>query len=558
LLSCFFNARLYSTDRTGLKRSSSGIRRSRPELSATPASRRLDTGVNSGVSRARRYSSAVDAPPVRYINRDGARLAYQLAGDGEWNLVWLHELLSHLELSWTDPHVNHLFERGADYSRTVFCQRRGLGVSDPIDYVPTLEQWAGDIVAVMDEAGMSSATLIGNLCTCAPAVLVAAMHPHRVRGLFLANPMLQGPLTSRPLLGLGVADVQRISESYRQAAAHWGEADMLPLWESAIDTPFNRRLWSLLERCSASRDTARAYVGAALTVDVTELLPSLRCPVRVLRTATGIYPEALGRAIAESVPDGTYVELPAPPRGATLGESMLPWIDEVRTFVTGAPRPPDADRRIATMLFTDLVGSTEILGRIGDAAYRELRAAHEREVRLAVELSGGRLVNVTGDGTVSLFDVPSKAVRAALTIRAGAVEQGLGVRTGVHTGEVDWSANDLSGMAVHIAARVGAAAGPGEILASSTVRDLLFGSSLTFSSQGRRELKGVPGRWELFTIEETGDRRAVATPAPIPTLADRAALRTARALPSVARLGVRLGSAANRRRYGHREPPAAQ
>jgi class 3 adenylate cyclase/pimeloyl-ACP methyl ester carboxylesterase len=500
----------------------------------------------------------VDAPPVRYISRDGARLAYQVAGEGDWNLVWLHELLSHLELSWTDQHVNQLFERGADYSRTVFFQRRGLGVSDPIDYVPTLEQWADDIIAVMDEVGMPSATLVGNLCTCAPAVLVAAMHPHRVRGLLLANPVVQGPLTSRPALGVEIADLERMSVSYRRAAAQWGEAEMLPLWESAIDTPFNRRLWSLLERCSASRDAALAYVDAALTMDVTPLLPSVQCPVRVLRTATGIYPAAAGRAIAQAVPRGTYADLPVPPPGATLGESMLPWIDEVRTFVTGAPRPPDADRRIATMLFTDVVGSTELLGRIGDAAYRELRATHERDVRAAVELSGGRLVNVSGDGTLSLFDVPSKAAGAAFKIRHDARERGLSLRAGIHTGEVDWSANDLTGLAVHIGARVGAAAGPDEILASSTVRDMLFGSSLGFRSAGRHELKGVPGTWELFALHEVGNRPTVVRSAAEPTMADRAALRTVRRLPAVARLSMRMGAAANRRRYGLTESSTGQ
>jgi class 3 adenylate cyclase/pimeloyl-ACP methyl ester carboxylesterase len=495
----------------------------------------------------------VDAPPVRYVDREGARLAYQVTGNGGSNLVWLHELLSHLELSWTDPHVKQLFDRGADYSRTVFFQRRGLGVSDPIDYVPTLEQWAGDVIALMDEAGMPSATLVGNLCTCAPAVLAAAMHPDRVRGLLLVNPVLQGSQSSRPLLGADHAELQRMGDAYRRAADQWGDAEMLPLWEAAIDTPFNRRLWSMLERCSASRDAARAYVEAALTIDVTDLLSSVRCPVRVLRTATGIYPKELGPAIAAAVAYGTFDELPAPSPGSTMGEAMLPWIDEVRRFVTGASRPPDADRRIATMLFTDLVGSTELLARIGDAAYRELRSMHEREVRLAVEVNGGRIVNVTGDGTLSLFDIPSKAAAAAVTIRSDASKRNLRLRAGIHTGEVDWSADDLSGMAVHIGARVGAAANAGEILASSTVRDLLAGSALAFASRGRHELKGVPGAWELFAIEHGESRPVVTSPAPAPTMRDRAALRTARSLPALARLSVRLGAAANRRRYGKPE-----
>ena len=209
----------------------------------------------------------MNPPPIRYIERDGGRLAYQVVGSGPSDVVWLLECMNHLDLLLTDPHLNHLFERASAYSQILLVQRRGFGSSDPIDYVPSLEQQAEDILALMDEVGMSQATLAENLGTSPVALLIAATHPSRVRSVLVLNPLVQGSRTTKPVLGWTREEIDRFGQDYVAAAAHWGDADALPLWESALESGFNRRLWSMLERCSASRDAACAYLEGMLTVD---------------------------------------------------------------------------------------------------------------------------------------------------------------------------------------------------------------------------------------------------------------------------------------------------
>jgi class 3 adenylate cyclase len=249
------------------------------------------------------------------------------------------------------------------------------------------------------------------------------------------------------------------------------------------------------------------------------------------------------------LPDATYHELPPNAPGTSLGESYLPVIEHAEELVTGHQHAAESDRSLATVLCTDVVDSTALLSRLGDARYREVRAAHERQVRLAVERAGGRLVKVTGDGTLSLFDSPSRAVRCAATVRDEAATLEISVRAGLHSGEIEREGLDVAGMAVHIGARVGAAAGPGDVLVSRTVRDLVTGSGLEFVSRGEQPLKGVPGEWELFALA-SADHRAEVLPAeqPLMTTFDRAALTTARRAPRTARSVVRVGNAIQRRR----------
>jgi class 3 adenylate cyclase/pimeloyl-ACP methyl ester carboxylesterase len=498
--------------------------------------------------RLRSNLVTVDPPPIRFTQRDGSRLAYQVFGGGPHHVVWTLELVEHFDLLWTDPHFNHNFERVAGYARVVLLQRRGFGLSDPIDYVPSLEQQADDILAVMDEVGMPAATVAAHLSNCPAAVLVAASHPSRVNGLLLANPYLQGPTTTKTMLGVTPDDLQAAFDAYRRATDNYGEGAFLPLWETALDSGFNRRLFGLLERCSANREAARAQLDFMFSVDVTDLLASVQCPTRVVHTQTGVFPAELARAIAEAVQHGSSGALPVPAPGTSLGEGMTPWVDEMQTLVTGYARPADADRKLGSILFTDVVGSTEVLARIGDAAYGALRTEHEHQVRHQVELHGGTLANVSGDGTLSLFDSPTKAVRCATAIRAGAEGLGLQLRAGVHTGEINWTAVDVSGLAVHLAARVSAIAGAGEVLVSSTVRDLLLNSEWSFTSAGFHVLKGVPGTWELFRLDDGRHRPRIPSRDAESTRSDRMALRLARTAPKLTRLGVSMGNAVQRRR----------
>ncbi len=254
------------------------------------------------------------------------------------------------------------------------------------------------------------------------------------------------------------------------------------------------------------------------------------------------------RYAAELIPGATYQLLPPTQLGASIGEAFVPISDIVEEVATGAARAPDADRVFGTVLFTDVVASTELLAEIGDAAYAELRAAHERHVRLAVEEATGRLVDVAGDGTFSVFEGPTRAVRCAQTIRAEASRLDLAVRAGVHTGEIDASGTKISGLTVHIGARVGAAAGPGEVLVSRTVRDLVAGSGLTFTSRGEHVLKGVSGAWELYAVEDDHNRVYVPHQRLRRTAIDRVAMGAARRTPRLVRAALETANAFQRRR----------
>jgi class 3 adenylate cyclase/pimeloyl-ACP methyl ester carboxylesterase len=491
----------------------------------------------------------MDPVPTHYIDRDGAALAYQVVGEGPVDVVNVMELVFHNDLCWTDPDIHHVFERGASYSRTAYFQRRGFGLSDRITYTPTVEQQADDVLAVMDAIGMDQATLTGTLGTCGAVALVAARAPERVSGLVLFNPIAQGAESSGDMHGWTEAESSAYVAGYRDAFAHWGSGQMIDMWDPVQGTAYNRRLMALLERSSATPASAQAYFEWILKLDIQDVLRSVQVPTRVLRVATNTVPEAATRYVAELVPDATFHALPATLPGSSIGQAYVPIADHIEEVATGTVHSPDADRFLGSVLFTDVVSSTELLAQVGDARYREMRSSHERLVRLAVETTGGELLNVSGDGTLSVFDGPSKAVRCAETISSEAEEAGLEVRCGVHTGELERDGRNVTGLAVHIGARVGAAADPGQVLVSRTVHDLVAGSGLTFESRGDHELKGVPGEWELFAVTHAGDQ-ADSLPAEksMQTTMDRMALGSARRAPALSRAALRMANAFERRR----------
>ena len=491
----------------------------------------------------------MDPVPTHYIDRDGAALAYQVVGDGPVDVVNFLEMTFHLDLCWTDPDIHHLFERSADYSRSVFFQRRGFGLSDRITYTPTMEQQADDVLAVMDAVGMDSATMFGTLGTCGPLALIAARAPERVRGLVLLAPIPHGLESPGELEGWTDAERQSVLEGYRHAFANWGSGEIIDMWDPVQATSYNRRLMALLERSSATPAAAQAYLDWIFQVDFRDVLRSVQVPTRVLRIPSNRVPESVGRYVADLVPGGTFHELPATLPGASIGQAILPAVDHIEELATGRVHPTDADRFLGTVLFTDVVGSTDLLARVGDARYREMRSAHERLVRLALEREGGDLVNVMGDGTLSVFDGPSKAVRCAETICRESADTGIEVRCGVHTGELERDGMNVTGMTVHIGARVGAAADPGQVLVSRTVHDLVVGSGLTLASRGEHELKGIPGRWELFAVTKAGDQAAsLPVEKSMQTSMDKMALQSARRAPALSRAAVRMANAFERRR----------
>jgi class 3 adenylate cyclase len=311
---------------------------------------------------------------------------------------------------------------------------------------------------------------------------------------------------------------------------------------------------ALLERCSATPATARAHLEWLFRIDYFDVLASIQCGTRVLHSARSAVPLAVSRHIAAAIPHGTLHVLPPLPPGTSMGQAWIAVLDHIEEVATGVHRPVDAERYLASVMFTDIAGSTETLARIGDAPYRDLRATHERQVRIEVELAGGRLVNVAGDGTLSVFDGPAAAVRCAHLVCRQAEELGLGVRAGVHTGEIEGIGTELTGITVHIGARIGAAAGPGEVLVSRAVRDQVVGSGLSFADHGSHELKGVPGRWRLYALVATdADTAAQGEPSTTSrktlslTVLDRAVLRMARRAPNVLRAAAGMANARQRR-----------
>ena len=480
----------------------------------------------------------MDPVPTQYIDRDGAALAYQVVGDGPVDVVCCWDIVQHLDLSWTDPDIHHVLERGASYSRTVHFQLRGFGLSDRLAYVPTLEQQAGDVLAVMDAVGMRRATLCGLAGTDRPLALVAANTPERVNALVLVN---TASCWTKPELA-GV--VERI----RNAFDHWGSGETLELWDSVQASPYNRRLMALLERSSATPAAARSYLEWALQQDLEDILPSVQAPTRVLHLPASAIPEAPVRHVAELIPDATFHQLPPTPPGSSIGQALLPIFDHVEEAATGTPHSAKAERYFGTVLFTDVVSSTELLERVGDAQYRHMRADHERLVRLVVETGGGRLMTVTGDGTLSVFDGPSAAVLCAETICREAEQAGMAVRAGIHTGELERDAMNVTGLTVHIGARVSAAAEPGQILVSRTVHDLVAGSGLALATRGDHQLKGVSGAWELFVVTGAGAQPNLPQEHSMQTSMDKMVLQTARMAPALVRAAARLGNAIRRRR----------
>jgi class 3 adenylate cyclase/pimeloyl-ACP methyl ester carboxylesterase len=498
----------------------------------------------------------VDAPEVRYLERDGAVVAYQVVGAGGADVFVLGEMSQHFDLAWTDPHIHELYERGATFSRTVYMQIRGFGLSERIRYVPTLEQQADDVLAVMDTVGMRQVTLVGAINACTALALVAAKAPGRVAGIVALKPIACGPLAVE---AAAYGWTRKAADAYASAWRHvfdtWGSGATMAAWDPVADTPYNRRLTAMLERCSATPTAAMAYFENVVRLNAAALLSAVQAPVRVLYSPTGLEPKSVVHKVADLLPDATFHELAPTLPGAAGGEIWLATWDHVEEMATGAPHSANAMRFLGTVLFTDVVASTELLARIGDANYRDLRAAHERQVRLLVEESGGELVKVTGDGTFSVFTGPSSAVRCAHAICAAARALGVRVRAGVHTGEMERVPGDLSGLSVHIGARIRELAEPDEVLVSSTVRDLVSGSGLAFVDRGMHRLKGVPGVWSVCALTVAAERPTLLPDErSMATTLDRAALQTARTAPGLVRAGLRVGHAMQRRRARARMP----
>jgi class 3 adenylate cyclase len=435
-------------------------------------------------------------PETRYARSGDLHIAYQVVGDGPIDLVWVPGWISNIDVYWEEPGVARYFERLASFSRLILFDRRGTGVSDPVPRAPTLEEQMDDVVAVMDAAGSEKAGIYAQLEGGAMAVLFAATHPERARALILYEGM--------PRMAWAPDYDWALRPEQREAMLDqpWGDGSRITaLAPTAAANPRLRRWFARLERAAASPATARQLVMMNAQVDVRAVLGQVQAPTLVLHRAEDTFVDIRhSRFLAEHIPGARLVELPGS-EVITFGDDDEPLIEEVEEFLTGARTAAEPQRVLATVMFGDIVGSTERAAELGDRRWRELlqsfSAAYERELRRF----RGRTVKALGDGVLATFDGPARAIMCAEAVgRVARSEFGLELRAGVHAGEVEVIGDDIGGIAVHIAARILQCADPGELVVSGTVKDLVVGSGIEFEDRGEHELRGVPGPWHLWKV----------------------------------------------------------
>ena len=490
-------------------------------------------------------------PKTSYARNGDVNIAYQVVGEGPRDVVFVPGFISHLDLWWTLPDTTALLRRLSSFSRLILFDKRGTGLSDPVPGIPTLEERMEDLHAVLDAAGSERTALFGVSEGGPMSILYAATYPERVTAMVLYG--------TSPRLSFSDSFLPEKREFFDSVAGKierlvqtWGEGHSVEVFAPTLaGDPATRRTFGLFERAAASPSMADALFRSCEEIDTTRALPVIDVPTTVIhRRGDPILPIEAARLMAEEIPGARLVELD--------GDDHLPWlgdrdglVDAIEEAFTGAHRSRDAERVLATVLFTDIVGSTQLAAELGDRRWRELLEAHDESVRRRVDAHGGRVVKSLGDGYLATFDGPAKAIRCARALAADAESLGIRIRAGVHTGECEVIQDDVGGMAVHIGARVMAQAEPGEVIVSSAVRDLVVGAGIEFEERGSHELKGVPGEWTLLAVAgEKSDVGARARPSEAPDRlapnqevtkpGDRVALRLARNAPSVARFVSRV------------------
>lgn len=437
-------------------------------------------------------------PETRYAASGGVSIAYQVVGNGPITVVMVPGFGSHLERAWEFPRLAHFYHRLSSFSRLVLLDKRGTGLSDRVspDALPGIEQRKDDLKAVMDEVGVDRCSLVGHSDGGPLAILFAATYPDRVDNLVLINSYAKR--VSSPDHPEAVTP-EFFAGFTTEVAEHWGEPIAVDLLAPGADPEFGR-WWASNLRASMSPAAARAMVAMNAAIDVREALPAIHVPTLVIhRSGDAATPVEGGRFLADKIDGAKLLELPGADHFPWMGdaESLLVAVEE---FVTGHRAGSVSNQVLASILFTDIVSSTEKASQLGDREWTSLLKTHDGIVAAEVSRHGGREVKHTGDGSLSVFEGPARAARCWLSIADRLEELGIQVRGGLHTSEVEVVDDDIRGLGVHIAARLLGLASPGELIVSSVVRDLSFGSGLVFAERGRHELKGVPGEWLVYGI----------------------------------------------------------
>ncbi|HEV2062816.1 MAG TPA: adenylate/guanylate cyclase domain-containing protein [Solirubrobacteraceae bacterium] len=438
-------------------------------------------------------------PQTRYARSGEVNIAYQVHGDGPVDLLLNVGIISHLEHLWEEPGVVRLFDRLAEFSRLILMDRRGTGLSDPLTGPLPVEEELDDITAVLDAVGAAKAALYGHNASGPLVVHYAAHHPERVLALILYA--ATAVPTADEEAPWAVTREQR-EERLAGLSETWGSGVALDqMGPSASTDPRIRQWFGRLERLATSPGGMRLLVQNLVRADARPVMPRIRVPTLVMhRKDDALMDPRHSLLYAERIPGAKYVELPGDDTMLFLGDTE-PAVGEVEEFLTGRRSGTAPQRRLLTVMFTDICDGTARAAQLGDARWRDLLASHDAAVRREIDHQRGRDVKTTGDGFLAVFDgPPSGAVKAARAIAAATAGLGVEVRIGLHTGECELIGDDVGGMAVHIAARVCAIAGPAEVLASGTTFGTVVGSGLEWEFQGDRDLKGVPGRWPIFRL----------------------------------------------------------
>lgn len=444
-----------------------------------------------------RSSEEIDAP-TRYADSDGLSIAYQVHGEGDLDLVLVPGFVSHVELLWEEPRTSRFLRRLGSFARLILFDKRGQGLSDRPVTPPTLEDSMGDLRAVLEATQSETAAILGVSEGGPMSALFAATYPERVSSLVLYGTFAR--MVRAPDFPLGLPS-EALDRWGQLMAREWGTPVGMGAWAPSAegDVEFER-WWARLLRQGTSRAGAIALMDLYREIDIRSILPSIDVPTLVLQRAEDrVVLAPQGRYLAEEIPAARYVEVDGIDHLVWVGDQDA-LLDEIEEFLVGSRRAHEPERALATVLFTDIVGSTERAAELGDRDWRDLLERHDAAVRRQLSVHRGREVKTTGDGFLATFDGPARAIRCAQAIGEAVHEAGLEVRAGIHTGEVELLGEDVAGMAVNIGARIGDLAGAGEVLVSSTVRELVVGSGLEFAERGAHSLKGAPGEWRLFAV----------------------------------------------------------
>jgi class 3 adenylate cyclase len=438
-------------------------------------------------------------PDTSYAMAGDAALAYQVFGSGEHRVVFVPDSPSNVELLWEWPPNHYYLERWGSFATVALFDQRGTGCSERIQGAASIEDRMEDISVVMDAVGWERATLVGHGQGGTLACLFAATHPDRTESLILRGSFARFIRAHGYDIGIDRAVYDQVFAAW---AAHWGTPEtpiVAVLAPSQVGNEAFLRWWTRFERLSSTPQNLLANAALNADIDVREVLPAIRVPTLVVHARQDSYSVEHGRYLAANIPNATLFEYHGETWPFYVGVDEH--LDAIERFVTGAVRRPAADRVLATVLFTDISGSTERAAALGDRDWKSLLYRHDEVLRDVLARHGGVEVNTAGDGMLSTFDSPTRAVRCASDMIEAVRTTGLEIRAGVHTGEIERRGQNVAGIAVHIGARVAALAGAGEVLVSETVPPLVVGSGVDFADRGDHELKGVPGTWHVFAMK---------------------------------------------------------